>query len=235
MPYQNKPRLLGWRVLMSENLWLSQFGQGDDSLTDNGASGCTDTVLQALVLGIRGVRVSHNDIRRKAGRGLSSRSTGLTAADVREVIAAYRLPYRVAFGLSGTEMLHKSANGPVMMAVRYGDWPNWAHWGGVMRPQPWARPTDRAGRNQFTGFFGAHMNLLLGYAAFLDDRGNATAYDAFVKEPNHGSPARPPRPAYDIVSTQQAKAAYDAYATKLGRTRYCVYPTKAVTIHSAVA
>lgn len=230
MSYAAKARLTAWRGLMERNLWLQQFGQSDDSLTDGGASGCTDTTLQALILGIRGVRVSHNDIRRAAGRGLASRTRGLTADDCREVIAKWKLPYRVAFGLSATEMTRKSNAGPVMFAVRYGDWPNWAHWGGTTRPKPWARPTDRAGRNQFSGFFGAHMNLLLGYTAFLDDAGRVVRYDAFTKEPNHASPARPPRPAYDITTVGDMKAAYDAYHTKLGRATYCIYPTRDINI-----
>lgn len=230
MPYQSKPRLAAWRTLMERNLWLQQFGQSDDSLTNNGATGCTDTVLQAIILGAKGRRVTHDAIRKAAGRGYASRNTGLTATDVKEVITKYGLPYRVAYGLSFADVLAKSNRGPVFIAIRYGDWPNWAHWAGVTRPKPWARPTDKAGRNQFTGFFGAHAALLLGYAKMLDSSGATVRTDAFVKEPNHGSPARPTKPPYDIVLTSDAKRAYDAYRTKLGRSLYCAYPTRDINV-----
>jgi hypothetical protein len=225
MPYSVKPTLEWWRDLMEANRWLVQFGQSDDSLTENGSSGCTDTVLQALILGWKAKRVTHNQIRKAAGRGIATCSKGLTADDVRKVIANWGLPYKVVFGMTWGDVLRASNRGPAIVATRYANWPNWAHYGGATRPKPWARPTDKAGRSQFSGFTGAHANLLLGYANWLNDSGVVVRVDAFVKEPNHGSPARPERPPYDIVLSADGKAAYDAYKSVLGRELYAVIPT----------
>ena len=227
MPYTSPTLGLSkWKTLCANNKWLQQFGQSDDGLTNNGASGCTDTILQTLILGIKKKRVTHNQIRRVCGRGYSSADRGLTAGNVKTVIDYYNLPYKLVFGLSWAEVRKYQARGPIMLAVRYADYPNWKNYKGVRRPLPYAAPEYHAGRNQFSGFYGAHMTLSLGSAKHISSTGRYMHNDYWVKEPNHGSPARPERPPYDRVQGAWIADAYQSYGSKLNRVLYAVVPTK---------
>jgi hypothetical protein len=170
-----------------------QFGTSDDECTDNGALGCTHTIWRIIAWAYLGKSLTHE-----------------------KLVAALRLPFVYKGNLSSSNLLRASRVGPCLFAMRYGDWPNWAHYGGVTRPRPWARPTDAAGRNQFTGFTGSHAGLLLGYKGVTLANGTFVRNDCYVVEPNHDSPARPQNVAYDIVTQTQLNAAYQAVRTKLG-------------------
>jgi hypothetical protein len=70
------------------------------------------------------------------------------------------------------------------------------------------------------GFSGAHAVLALGYHK------TPAGYRAYVNEPNHGNPARPERPVYDIVTTAQLKKAWEK--TLLLQPNWAYVPTRTV-------
>jgi hypothetical protein len=197
---------------------FGQFGSADDECTDNGSLGCTHTVWRFIAWAYKGRWYSHDQLSKLSGYpcGGGSTNRGMRVSESQALCRALGLPLVYKGNLSSSDLLRASRIGPCMFAIRYGDWPNWAHYGGVTRPRPWARPTDKAGRNQFSGFTGGHACALLGYVAVRTSSGTFVRNDAYVFEPNHDSPARPENVAFDIVTQTQLNAAYRAVVTKLG-------------------
>jgi hypothetical protein len=211
---------------------FAQFGTSDDECTDNGSLGCTHAVWRFIAWTYKGRWYSHDQLSKLAGYpcGGTSSNRGMRVSESQHLCKALGLPLVFKGHLSSSELLHASKLGPCMFAMRYGDWPNWAHYDGRTRPRPWARPTDHAGRNQFTGFTGSHAGALLGYKRIETTKGTFVRNDAYVFEPNHDSPARPENVAYDIVTQTQLNAAYKAVVTKLGWTNTLAFiPTKPPT------
>ena len=197
---------------------FGQFGTSDDECTDNGALGCTHTVWRFIIWAYKGKWKSHDEITKLSGYpcGGGSTNRGMKVSESQRLIRAVGIPYVYKGNLTSSQLLRASRVGPVGFGIRYGDWPNWAHYDGRTRPRPWARPTDRAGRNQFTGFTGSHFCCLLGYVRITTSNGTFVRNDAYVMEPNHDSPARPENVPFDIVTQSQLSAAYQATRTKLG-------------------
>jgi hypothetical protein len=197
---------------------FGQFGTADDECSDNGAIGCTHTVWRFIIWAYLGKWYTHDQISRFSGFpcGGGSNSRGMQPSESKKLVERLDLPFIYKADLTSSELLRATRLGPVLFGVRYGDWPNWAHYGGQTRPRPWARPLDKAGRNQFTGFVGGHAGCLLGYKRITTSRGTFVRNDAYVFEPNHDSPARPENVAFDIVTQTQLNAAYRATVTKLG-------------------
>jgi hypothetical protein len=211
---------------------FGQFGTADDECTDNGALGCTHTVWRFIIWCYKGKWYSHDQITKLSGYpcGGGSTNRGMRVSEAQRLIKALGLPYVYKNSLTSSQLLQASKLGPVMFAIRYGDWPNWAHYDGRTRPRPWARPTDKAGRNQFTGFTGSHACALLGYVRISTTKGVFVRNDCVVFEPNHDSPSRPENVAYDIVTQTDLNRAYQAVKTKLGwSVNLAFVPTKAPT------
>jgi len=213
---------------------LQQFGQRDDEYTFNGATGCTHTVLQRLVLAKTGKYYSHDEISKIATypyrpsnrRGL--RSGGLDD-EAGRVIAKFKLPYRIVFGASYSSwrpLLPGASKqlGPVMVAILYGWWPEdrgyrYGRYVADGRPNGYA---SIGGKTQLVGAEGVyHATLAIG--ARKKPHTTNTFY-AYVNEPNHGSASRPEKPAYDRITTGQLKRAYDKYTYK-GRKNLVWIPT----------
>lgn len=207
-------KVAGWNV--------QQFGQAYDSMTNNGATGCTDTILQWLVYLWKGSKPTHNSIRRAAGNPPYSR--GLYASEVQRVIAHYGLPYAVRYSLTPKELRAAAKLGPVGFGHVYGWWPDWYRYrlGGSAtdgRPNGFASPRGEAGKTQST-WSGAHFGLLLGVATSPTETDKVYAW-----EPNHGSASRPEKPAYDVMTVAQLDAVYLSYQ-RLGRSLYAIVPTR---------
>lgn len=201
---------------------FQQFGQSNDELTNNGATGCTDTCLQFISrLWDKGIW-THNQIRRKVGH--SDRSTGLTPSEVAAFCRSVRLPYTVRIGSSqvtASQMLAYSRRGPVLVGEMYSHHPEWKGYrydGRVADglPNGFARPYEKAGKTQLSGFYGRHAIVLLGYT---------DSDHVYVMEPNHGSGARPEKPPFDVLTIEQFRALVAAYKRSTGST-YCFIPTK---------
>lgn len=207
---------------------FQQFGQSADAYTANGATSCAHTVLQFLALLWTGQWYTQDELSRVVGYPNQSRYApaqrrGMRPSEVQAFIKRARLPYRVAFSLSSSDVIRASVMGPVGFGHAYSHWPEWkgARYGGVTAdgsPNGFALPNGRAGRTQLTGFNGAHFGLLIGRDAATDR--------VYAWEPNHGSPARPERPPYDQMSTGQFRVVYDSYMRRFGRKPYAIVATK---------
>ena len=143
---------------------FGQFGTTDDESTDNGSLGCTHSVWRLIAFAYTGRWYSHDQISKFAGYPFGGGSTdrGMRTTESQRLCAALKLPMVLRSGLTSSQLLTASNLGPCMVAIRYGSWPNWQGYKGVYRPTPYARPLGKAGRNQFTGFFGSHAIALLG-------------------------------------------------------------------------
>ena len=197
---------------------FGQFGTADDECTDNGALGCTHAVWRFIAFCYKGRWYSHDQLSRLSGYpcGGGSTNRGMRIDESKKLVKALGLPFVYKADLTSGELLRASKLGPVLFGIRYGSWPNWAHYNGQTRPRPWARPTDKAGRNQFTGFFGAHACCELGYKRVETSGGTFIRNDVYVFEPNHNTGARPENVAYDIVTQTQLATAYHDTVNKLG-------------------
>lgn len=208
---------------------FAQFGTPDDECTNNGSQGCTHAVWRFIIWAYKGKWLSHDEISKICGYPCSA-DRGMRVSESQELCRDLNLPLIYKGNLPSGDLLKASRTGPCMFAVRYGDWPNWAHYNGQTRPRPWARPLDKAGRNQFTGFTGAHAAALLGYNRVTLTNGKFVRNDCFVFEPNHDSGARPEKVPFDIVTQTQLNAAYRAVVTKLGWSATMAFiPTKSPT------
>jgi hypothetical protein len=215
---------------------LQQFGQEDCGSTWLGKTGCTHTILQRLIFALTGRIYSHDEISQIATypwpahnlrmRGMYS---GGDDDEVGRVVHKFGLPYKLVTAKSFREIRNYTPRAPVMLAVRYGYWPEKKGYNYMGRTAD-GRPNGFALRNGKTQLSGAeaifHMTLFLGV-------GNPRAdgiYPAYFNEPNHGSASRPERPDYDIIGLGQAKIAYDAvgrsFAGTPGRTRMAWVPTR---------
>lgn len=214
----------GWNV--------HQFGQKNSYTTFGGATGCTHTFLQWIIYLWTGKKVTHDEISRAAKtyplrQSQNPQMRGLYASEVQRVIAHYNLPYRVAYNLTAAEVRKIAQDrGPVGFGHAYSHWPEWKgyRYGNIHadgKPNGYAQPSGKAGKNQLAGFTGAHMSWLLGIAT------SPTETDkVYCCEPNHGSAARPQKPPYDVMTVAQFDRAYNSYHNVLGRSPYAVIPTK---------
>lgn len=203
---------------------FQQFGQSNDARTNNGATGCTDTCLQFLLLLWKGKWMTHDQIRAKVGH--TNRYTGLNYSEVQAFCRAMGLPYQVKLGLSATEIFSLSNRAPVMVGEAYSWHPErrgYVYMGirADGKPNGFA---EQSGKTQLKGFTGAHATVLLGY----DHTDSDAPYDVYVFEPNHGSPSRPEKPPYDEISTTQFRNLYASYTKVLGRKSYALVPTKSL-------
>ena len=221
-----KPILDAWVAFSAEHPELQQFGQTGDVSTFNGATGCTHACFQRLILGIKGQHVTQDQISRACGhpwprnnramRGMYSPQEGM------RVVVHYGLPYQYLYRPAWSTVLKALALGPVLLPVKY-DW--WPEWRGCVRYGVRAdgRPNGfafRGGKTQIFGFSGTHAVLVLGYHK------TPAGYRAYANEPNHGAPARPEKPPYDIVTTAQLKKAWEK--TLLLQPNWAYVPTRAV-------
>jgi hypothetical protein len=232
-----KPRLDKAIALAKAHPEIQQFGQANDDWVWGGATACTHTCCQFLARLWKGRSLTLNQINALAGMPHNARSAngqprGMNNTELARFIAAVGLPYVIRFGLSFETILSYSNRGPVLIAVRYGSTPKWKGftYHGVVadgKPNGFARPTSHAGKTQLSGFEnGRHADLVLGYLPVKDASGKVVRYDEWRKEPNHGSPARPEKPPFDVITTAQGKREYEDYSRLLGNKAYAAIPTK---------
>lgn len=213
---------------------IQQFGQRDDESTWNGATGCTHTVLQRLVLAKTGRLYSHDEISRIATypyRPASMRGmySGGSDDEAGRVIRKFGLPYKIVFGASYSSWRPLLPNagsqrGPVMAGIRYGWWPEDKGYvyGGRTAD---GKPNGFASKGGKTQLYGAesiyHACLIIGAKRVSD---TSSTFYGYANEPNHGSGSRPEKPPYDRVTTAQIERAYKAY-TSSGRRNLAWIPT----------
>lgn len=217
-----------WLAFSRANTRLQQFGQADDETTFNGATGCTHTVLQRLVKAKTGTYYTPDQISSIASyptaannpnrRGMYS---GGSDNEAGRVISKFALPYRIVFGLTWAQVMAYAPKGPIMLAVRYGYWPEDKGfvYKGVTAD---GKPGGFAYRNGKTQLSGAeqiyHASLFLGQAPV------AGAVMGYANEPNHGSASRPEKPDYDMAKLAYIQRAYQQYGSS-GRSLLAWVPT----------
>lgn len=195
-----KPILERALTVARENPWIQQFGQTGDVSTLNGALGCTHTILQYLMMLWFHRRMTHDLISDFVDYPWPARNPsrrGMYNTEVAEFCSKVNLPYQWEYDLTPSQILQKTALAPVMVGVKYKDWPAAKSMGTPPRDGFRNGNASRYGADQPHGFDGAHAVGVLGYQT-VD--GSALVY---AKEPNHGSPSRPKRPDYDTFTTAQ--------------------------------
>lgn len=220
-----KALLNDWLAFLAEarTRTLQQFGQTDDESTFNGATGCTHTVLQILIYAKTGRIYSHDEISQVAGYPWPSQNPGrrgmrastAPTSELMRVVRSFGLPYKPVFYNSDLTpaiwaWLNRvtNANGPALVGIKY-DWhpdKRGTVYNGIKadgKPNGFA---EIGGATQLYGFAGPHAELRVGY-----DRSSDGKYHDWWRDPNHGSPARPERPAYDRLSTAQSRKLIQSY------------------------
>lgn len=236
-----KPRLDRAIAVAKAHREIQQFGQANDDWVWGGRTGCTHAICQFLALLWKNRQLTLNQVNALAGmphnaKDSRGRPRGMNNIELARFFAATGLPYAIKFGLSIETILSYSNRAPVLIAVRYGSGPEWKgfHYNGVTadgKPNGFARPTGAAGKTQLTGFEnGRHADLVLGYLPVKDKTGKTIRYDEWRKEPNHGSPARPEKPPFDVITTTQGRREYEDYHRLLGNKLYAAVPTKALPV-----
>lgn len=211
-----------------------QFGQPSDGSVQNGARGCTHTVLQWLAWLWKKKWYTLDQVSKLAGYPYGA-NRGLRPTEVSRFCKAVGLPYVVKFGLTTQQLLnYANERGPVGFGHSYSWWPE--RYGYVYmgvradgKPNGFAAPKGDRGRTQLKGFVppnDAHFGVILGY-----DRAKPGDYPRVVAwEPNHGSPSRPEKPPYDLMTTRQIIDTYQSYQKVLGRSLYALVPTKGLPL-----
>lgn len=226
-----------WLEFSRDHRGLQQFGQKDDVSTFNGATGCTHTVLQRLILAKTGKLYTHDEISHIAGypwpannprrRGLYS---GGGQDEVGKVIDRFNLPYKLIPDAPYKQWrpwlpgAHKH-RGPVIIGILYGWWPEKRgyRYGSTVSD---GKPNGYSTHGGKTQLYGAewiyHATLVIG-AKKNPDRKNQ--FFAYANEPNHGSPSRPEKPTFDRITTVQLRRAYEKYGYR-GRPLLAWVPTE---------
>jgi hypothetical protein len=224
----SRPARLVKALKVREGYPFQQFGQRNDARTRNGATGCTDTVLQYLILLWNGSYVTHDEIRTVADvPGAPDR--GLYPREVQRVCAHYGIPYVVRTGLSWSEILLMARRAPVGIGHSYSYWPEWqgAVYNGVKadgQPNGYAQPLRHAGRTQLTGFVpprDRHFGVIFG---------RSTQGNIFGWEPNHGSTLRPESPAWEYMEEIQFRRIVGSYKKVFGMPSYTLVPTRSLPL-----
>lgn len=218
-------------ALAMRRAWpFGQFGQAEDELTDNGATGCTDTVFQFLILLLQGVWHPHNWIRRKVGH--TNKYTGLTYSEVSALAQTLNLGMKVELHLTADQIFsYLRTWGPVMIGEMYPDHPEWKgyRYAGLVangRRNGFSWPWAKSGKNQLGSSYFRHAILLIGIAPIPDWGGRLGCY---VMEPNHNSPARPEDVAYDILTLNQVRTLISRYDATSGGS-YALRPTRLLKV-----
>jgi hypothetical protein len=185
-----------------------QFGQPPATCDLVTRSGCADTCIQLIVWMAKGKKVSLNMVRRRSGAPPSS---PMQIDQALRALHSFGLPYELRTGLKAGEVIRIAERyGPVIVAERYWAHPQWENYvyagkrllgwakndSGKRVRVGLARPLQRAGLTQWT-FRDGHA-VLAATGMYLDGKRFGV-----IRDPNHNSPARPERPAYDLVTMFQ--------------------------------
>lgn len=231
MPYVESAMDKKVREFLEKNLWAQQFGQPNDDHVHNGATACTHTCWQLVELFVKGKKLTLNQINAAAGMPRNARAAngaprGMRIEESIRLIKTLGLPYVYKSNLTWEQVQAYGVKGPVIYGNRYGSEPDWkGKRGADGTPNGYAL---KYGRTQFRGAENIRHAVLFGLARKLvDAKGNTVRVEILRRDPNHGSPARPERPPYDIITPKQAAREY-ADIVKVGGVRHAFVPTRAL-------
>jgi hypothetical protein len=226
----DKPILDRLRTLAEANLRLQQFGQDRDDLVHNGSTACTHTVCQFLSLAWNGTIPSLNEVNRIAGmpdnavNEANGRPRGMRPGEFQTFLTKAKIPMKIVRGMAFAQVLAASDNGPVFYGMRYGSAP--------ARTKTHPNGTTQKGKGVADM---RHAVVMLGFLRLPASHGLPARIEVYRKEPNHGSPNRPERPAYDTISDRQARIEYQDYHDRLGEPLYAAVPTRRLPVARASA
>src|SRR5262245_14567017 len=190
----DKPILDHLRHLAETHRELQQFGQDNDNLVHDGKTACTHTICQFLSLVWNGTIPTLNEVNKLAGmppNALNERRKprGMRPTEFQTFLEKTKIPMKIVRGLAFPKMFAAADAGPVMYGMRYGSAPvkTKNHPNGATQKGPDVVDIR-------------HAVVLLGSLSSPAVGGRPARVDAFRKEPNHGSPNRPERPAYDTIT-----------------------------------
>lgn len=231
-------RVLYVEKFAQDNRQIQQFGQWDDEKFYGGRTACAAACLQFIIKLWLGRTYTLDQIATIAGYPANYDQRigriGMTTIQISRVISRLGLPYKFVARWTNVELMRRTnLYGPSLIAYRYGTNPEWYgyNYGGVRadgRPNGFASPLGRAGKTQLTGFEnGSHMGIHLGYLVIRNSSGGVTGRHHRFKDPNHGSPSRPEKPPFDVISDPQFKR-LAASLTEIGRTPFAYVATRAL-------
>lgn len=185
-----------------------------------GDVGCTDVSMALLLRIVKGRRVTMDAIRLISG---APHHLPMPTANTTLALQRLRLPYAQRLGINARALWDiVVTRGPALMAEGYWSHPRWA--GATYLGKPvgaeardprtgqkvrvgYARPLGKAGNNQPT-FTGGHM-VVVAWAGYNDDGERIFG----IRDSNHGSSARPARPAWDEVTMAQMQRMLRSFTT----------------------
>lgn len=212
--------------------WMYQFGQPHCDLAGvYGQWACGHASVQVTKMIWHDKRVSINRVEELAGKNADPDNNGIDGSEVATAMHNLNLPYELKERMDASELIRISREvGPVLFCCIYSHWPEWMGCQyysireGLMLangiPNGYARPLNKAGKNQLD-FYGGHWGVLLSAVW----RKSLQRFDVFVRDPNHNSVARPPRPPYDILTANQFRVMYEEFGEDRGET-VAVIPTQ---------
>ena len=202
-------------AVLERRKWY-QWGQKKADAVGN--SGCADTNIQLIVRISKGKDVSLNKVRERTG---AARGKPTLNSQARKGLASFGLAYDFRSDLDAAGVVNLArARGPVFVCYKYWSHPQWEGYkyagktlngrapnnAGKFVTVGFAKPKRQAGLTQWN-FRGGHSCLVVGRMQF-----DGETY-AIVRDPNHNSPARPERPAYDLVSYRQLNKMLNSWGT----------------------
>jgi len=221
-----------WRRHVKRILLLRsgyQFGQPDATTTlvtrdTPGDVACADTGMQLITRIVTGRRIRLNQVRRVSG---APHHAPTPTALVEPALRRLGLPYEQRLGGTARQVWDLcAARGPILLAEGYWSHPRWKGKAPAWSRDPrsgsrvrvgYARPSARAGNTQ-PDFIAGHM-VVVAWAGLRDGE------RVFgVRDPNHASPARPERPAWDELSMSQMLRMLRSFTPS--RTAICWAPTE---------
>ncbi len=220
------------RLFLEANTALQQFGQSADEAVFDGSTACTHTCWQLIAKLWTGRRLTLNQINTLAGMPYRATANGaprgMRISESLTVIRKLGLPYVFKRDLTMLQIGVYARRGPVLYGNRYGSEPDWRGKRGADGiPNGYAR---KNGRTQFAGAENIrHAVLFLLSRQVTDSAGRVLRTEVLRRDPNHGSPARPERPPYDIITYAQAAREY-ADITKVGGVRHAFVPTRSLPV-----
>ena len=186
-----------------------QFGQPKKktSKTGYGKFACTDTCIQLIVKIAKNKNVSLNEVRKRSG---APSTRGLRGSEARQALRRFGMDYEVMYGKDADQVISMVKNrGPVILAELYWAHPEWKGYRYAGQTMD-GRAIDQHGKSRWVGYakdrwgkFRAgktQWNFIGGHAVLV---GTVLDEGIAVRDPNHNSPVRPERPAYDVINKAQ--------------------------------
>lgn len=196
-----------------------QFGQVGAPC--GGKSMCSDTCLQMMIEYWTEKVISLATIRKISKN--PDACVGNNPTEIKRVIDYYKLPYVYYSGPTLSTIRNKAALAPVMVGVGYGKYPNKLTTCGSIK-------AEIGGRND-CNFRGAHLVLAIRFQNHLSLTGTILHVDAIMRDPDHGSAARPWKPHHDKIKATQLDVAMKALVTDTAWTKtFAFVPTRKKTL-----